>query len=468
MDKKRIYIFLQNEIGNVGGGQLYVMRKMEYLRKHSWTPTVCFFLDNEVVIEPLKVYADNFIREMQIPYASHTERSRKRGIANLLNAIAKVAGIDGKLPNIADRADCKIDEKTEWGNIHGLRDAVEEVAIESYSCLTLLWEEALAAELNRLGIRVRPLMYNILESFPIYSPMERSLLEFKIEKDQLRSIYGELASQKLPSADAAKIDMQGWITQGKNVADVDCEALEYEDEGRFTMMLLGRLDKPITRPIFRGVTEFCKSHPEAKFEMLVLGGASKRGMAQKILAPLHRVGNLRVHAAGSVYPIPRCAMRLADVMIGNSGSIAECFREGVRCIVVDGRDCEGIGLYAEDTDSFVLRKENEPRIPVRELIERVYREWIEGLSPNRIRKGAADSTCRKERELPEEAVKFMEYDEDAIFGKHIQWLDTAEYAIWPGLDSVKPLTMKEKILGLIMKLKGEKLIYLLKRIKNGK
>lgn len=468
MDKKRIYIFLQNEIGNVGGGQLYVMRKMEYLRKHGWMPMVCFFLDNEVIIEPLKVYAGNFIREMQIPYASHTNQSRSRGIGKMLSAIAVAAGIDGGLSNTGDVTGGKIDDTIKGKDIKRLRDAVEEVVIESYSCLTLLWGEALAAELQRVGVRVRPLIYNIIESFPIYSPAERRLLEFKIEKEQLRTIYGDLAARKLPSADAVRIDMQGGINEGENVADVACEALEYENRACFTMMFLGRLDKPITSPIFRNVAEFCAAHPEAEFEMIVLGGASKRGMEQRILAPLQRVGNLRVHVAGSVYPVPRRAMRLADVMIGNSGSVAECFREGVRCVVVDGRDCEGIGLYAEDTDSFVLRKDNEPRIPISKLIERVYKDW----TGNRKKDNASDAkgySIRVEnaRELKKKAEEFMKYDEEAIFREHMQWLEAAEYELWPGLDSVKPSTLKEKILGLIMRLEGEKLIYLLKRIKNG-
>lgn len=465
MDKKRIYIFLQNEIGNVGGGQLYVMRKIDYLRKHGWTPTVCFFLDNEVVIEPLKIYAGNFIREMQIPYASHTQRSRRRGIGKMLRAIAPAAGLDLKSGVFMENpgGDGENNE-----DIYRLRDRVEDVVIESYSCLTLLWGEALAAEFNRIGVPARSLIYNIIESFPIYSPNERKLLEFKIQKDQLRTIYGDLAAQKLPSADAARIDMQGGINEGENVADVPCEALEYEEKGLFTMMFLGRLDKPITRTIFKGIAEFCAAHPEAEFDMLVLGGVSKRGIAQKILAPLERVRNLRVHAAGSVYPVPRRAMRLADVMIGNSGSVAECFREGVRCVVVDGRDGEGIGIYAEDTDSFVLRKENEPRIHIRDLIERVYKEWLEQGDSDREPETKEYGKCKgNSAELNKEAVEFMKYDEEAIFSEHHQWLDTAEYAIWPELDSVRPSTLKEKILGLIMRLKGENLIYLLKRIKNG-
>lgn len=430
---KGVYLFLQNETGNIGGGQLYVYRKMQYLQHHGFTPAVCYFLDSELKISGMRDFHRSYVREMQIPYCAHISRSRERGVTKIISAICAAAGV---------------------GRVEELAKSGIPVAIESYSALTLLWGEAVAARLSNAGVSVKPLIFNILENFPLYNAVNQRLIEYKILHNQCRTIDVTVARLRFPGMDLKGVYLPGDIVQGINVEDCECPALEYEDKGGFTMMYLGRLDKPIFKSIMRGVAEFASRHPEEEFDMLVIGGAPTPRQERRLMKMLEGVSNLRVHATGGIYPVPRRAMELADLMIGNSGSVVEASRQGLRCAVVDGVDFQGIGLHGETTYSAVARTEEEKQIPIPDLIESVYADWKIGRNKGRSSKDFTGiSEVGKESEVSN------------VFDSHLQWLENAKNTVWPEIGNVGPQTARERILNILLRLNGEKFIYLLKDLK---
>lgn len=424
-----VYLFLQNETGNIGGGQLYVYRKMQYLKRHGFTPAVCYFLDSRIKIFGMLDFHRSYVREMQIPYCAHISRSRERGIRKIISAICAAAGV---------------------GSLGQLAETGIPVAIESYSALTLLWGEAVAARLSDAGVGVKPLLLNILESFPVYNAINQQLIEYKIAHNQCRTIDATVARRRFPKLDMKGMELPGNIAQGINVEDCGCPALEYEDKGCFTMMYLGRLDKPIFKSIVRGVAEFATRHPEEEFDILVIGGASTPRQERKLLKSVLKIPNLRLHATGGIYPVPRQAMKLADLMIGNSGSVVEASRQGLRCAVVDGVDFQGIGLYGETTHSALARTEKERQIRIPDLIESVYADWKSG-----GKEGVDSLTYKGSGDLSADSIP-------DIFEPHLEWLEKAENTIWPEIGNIRPQTVKERILNILLRLNGENFIYLLK------
>ena len=58
------YVFLTTSIRNVGGAQLYISRKLDYLKENGWDVDVFFYNDGKVVIPNLECFKDNCVNEL--------------------------------------------------------------------------------------------------------------------------------------------------------------------------------------------------------------------------------------------------------------------------------------------------------------------------------------------------------------------------------------------------------------------
>lgn len=50
MSDNKCYIFFTDSIVNIGGGQLYVKAKMEYLHREGWTVYIYSHINGEILI----------------------------------------------------------------------------------------------------------------------------------------------------------------------------------------------------------------------------------------------------------------------------------------------------------------------------------------------------------------------------------------------------------------------------------
>ena len=439
---RKTYVFITNEIGNVGGGQLYLRRKAGALRAAGWRVLIFHFLKRGRVLPGLEDYQNGFIRGMQIPYGAHTERSRRRWLGEMYAHV--VPEIDEGRP--------------------------EKVLIESYSPAASLWGEGFAHYLCEKGIAAINLHYHLLEEVKVRSRAERELMDFKARHNQLRFINRQVAAAAYPEMDAARMTLWVGFTPGDNIGDVACPALKEKDNERFTMLMVTRLEKPYVRSSMENISRFAASHPQSFFDLILIGGAPSGKIRREVLAPLRRLRNIKIYELGYQNPIPRETIEAADVAIASSGTVWVLGSQGLPSIAVDSRSHRSPGIWGEDTMSALRCGEEEPLRDVAALLEREY---------SRRRPGEK----RRLKAIPEIATA-SEND----FGSHFRWMEEVEenpgmsdvgngdikikafgketIKNWPGIDKICPESKKEKIFNKILRLNGEKLVYLLKIIGN--
>ena len=69
------YIFLDTSIVNVGGGQLYVKTKSEYLKSIGYRVYAFSYVKGDVVIKELLEYKPYIITELEIPPSTYSEKT---------------------------------------------------------------------------------------------------------------------------------------------------------------------------------------------------------------------------------------------------------------------------------------------------------------------------------------------------------------------------------------------------------
>lgn len=433
------YVFITNEVGNIGGGQLYLRRKGAWLKERGWSVSIFYFLDTPLQIEELGTYDSHYVKEMQIPFASHSSERREYVATGMVSAI--------------------------------LAEGIPEyVVIESYSARVSLWGEMLALLLRNKGIAAVNLHYHLTETLHLDSDAERDLAYYKRSRNQLRFINAKIPLASLPDCskeESEKLLLFAGYSQGDNVAEVECAALEDPEFGNFTILSISRLDKPYLPEAMHEIALFVKSHPEEEFDVISIGDAPSRKLWKRVFGELWESENVRLINLGSLHPIPREAMRRADVALESSASVLVTGMEGVPTIVVDSDDYQGVGIWLEETLSRLKRTAEEPPRRISELLER---EWQRKRLLNVANSGCEGGEFAKRRiSFPADFNIGVEGD----FASHETWLEEAQNmtrdgaAVWQNIKDVKPSGKKEKILRVLLRLKAEKLVYLLKFIKRG-
>lgn len=416
----KYYLFLTNEVGNVGGGQLYIAHKSSFLQECGYKPLVCFFLDTEIKIDAFREYAGNFIREMQMPYGSCTSRIRTQAAEKILEILKR----------------------------NGIKKG-DEVIFESYNNLTSLWGEWFSVYLQRRGYKGRHLFYNIVEHPRFVTGAQKELTLVKFGKGQLKCVKPTLLQKALPEVDCGDTELTPGESSSRNVVDVECPGMNYERRGNFTILSLSRLDKPYIPYAMAAVAEFCRKHPDEEFDLIVVGDTSDKSVMRNAVKDIEKCRNIRLINLGYLFPIPKEVMRVSDVMLGVAGSVRLCYSEGVPSISIDSNDFKAIGIFGEDTETIIARKEDEKPQEITGLLEKIYSE--------RDKRKAA----REQEEKDPERKRVLDVD----YAKHLKWLDDSEDSNWEEIENVGADGVKERLFNLAMRLRGEGLIYFLKHLK---
>lgn len=318
------YIFLTNTIGFVGGSQLYISRKVEYLRKQNWDVEVFYETDEGAMIENLKPFLQNHLQILSVPFEL-VSRKQKEKILELFTP-----------------CDCCI--------------------IESHLIGYSVWGEYVAKHIG-----AKHIVYFLCEQFPLLDNSMLDFLKFKLKQNLL---YG-ITSKSIPALLGENFDgtPYGLLAVGchASVGGIDSR-IEQLPKADYTILSLGRLNKPYIPEMLASVIEFAKSHKECKINFIIIGD----GMSDKlVLSPFVSVNNVKVLLAGSLFPIPLNAFLLSDVAIATAGCVKIASECDVPTIVVDGNDYKAIGVYDYTTSNILFRDFDEPPLKIEDVLEDV-------------------------------------------------------------------------------------------------
>ena len=320
------YIFLTTSIRNVGGAQLYIAKKQEWLESIGWKVSVFYYNKGRIVIDALKKHEGNFIDELsQNVYVLSSKQ------------------LDTVLTRILP--------------IH-----YDKVIIESHLLSLCFWGEIIAYKANGMN-----LCYPLCEVFPKLKKYERDYFASRLDNNLLFGISEISVSMLLGESEQTKNRQLLAIgCCADNVADISYDLTSLT--GNQTIISIGRQDKPYVPFVINEICDFISRHAKKSYNVILIGDSADKALLDTYIEKLSAYGNVSVICTGYIFPIPRCLFKKADVAIASSGSVVVANHEGVPTIVIDANDFQAIGVFKQTTCN-TLYREFEPLQKVCNLLE---------------------------------------------------------------------------------------------------
>ena len=328
MTTKR-YIFLTSTIRNVGGAQLYMSRKMDWLKSLGWLVDTYYYNDGNVVIENLKEFKNHCIPELSIPFELLVDRKKKK----ILKTICSVNS--------------------------------DVLIIESHILNLCLWGEYIISQKGGMN-----LCYLLSETFPPITKSTRCFLEYKLQQNLLFGINDR--SIPLLLGNSSQTSKRGLLAVGNNednVKDIEDYEIPLSFDNKVTIISLGRLDKPYIEPMVNSIKYFVSKHKELFFNVIFIGDAAQKEIKENILGQIDKEPNVETICTGYMLPIPRKLLKAADVAIASSGCVRITRNEGILTIAIDGEDYMALGIAGITTNNSLYRNNCEPKQKVEDLLE---------------------------------------------------------------------------------------------------
>lgn len=318
---KKIYVFFTWSISDIGGTQLYLKHKMDYLRKDGW---YVYIVSGDEYPHPLiEGISDNLIceRAIVLPEYYFFNIQRNKVINRILEFLPK---------------------------------EFSECIFESHSLPIATWAESIAQLCS-----AKHIIFNNEET-PICPLLLKQFVLFKLNRKEVAGISRDCAEYLLkPISESIAYD-PALIAWGANdcIQDVEYD-LPSQIAGRYTICLFGRLNKPYMKNTASEICKFVENKTE-EFNIIYIGGEyNKRKPIQHRLEKEYRhLHNINLIFTGYLYPVPRTLIKQIDVCISGSGASIAMTAEGVSTICVDPRDCQAIGVLGINTLTTLYSAQN--------------------------------------------------------------------------------------------------------------
>lgn len=379
MSSKKKYLFLTYTVGGSAGGQLYVSSKIDWLKENGWDVDVYYLDKNPIIIENLKPFKNNYIKQLGFGLPIFNSKERQ-----------------------------KVFEK-----LHIKSGEYDDIIIESSTIELALWGEYFASITG-----AKHICYLLYETFPKYlSNSIKNLLKFKLSQGLLYGISPKSIPLILPEADGEKTWLKaiGCVRPPKDLPLP--KKLSEINRDAYTILSIGRLEKPYILNLFNEIKLFCESIDQP-INLIVVGDTKQKKQLQKLRNITDSTKNLTTYYLGEVFPISKKIFELSDVFAGCAGSSRMAYFSGLDTITIDVKDFNAIGILYETTNNTIIRSTDEPPIKISRLLNKVYsekeRRKLKRLNNELIREDKLDFTPHqrlisleiKDEYFPMESINF--------------------------------------------------------------
>ena len=403
------YVFLIPSLSNMGGAQMYVRNKMNYLLAEGWVVTVVSAQAKNVIIPELKEF--NYIfPEVAYYKFLYSNKKQKRIVDNISKIINRNSG--------------------------------DIIVVESATLRMGTWGESIAKQ-----VKAKHLLFLLQEKTTFNN---RSLLDFLVFKHKRKELVG-ITKQSLtqlfkPYFQIRDEESYSLIAHCNNVeADVDCEYLHQIDKTCYDYIVGGvsRLDKAFVENAFDDFCQYAINKKTVKFLLLWIGDAPKNSRMPIVMSErIKNLLNVDIIITGYLYPVPTRLLEMCDALISSAGSSWVCMRSGVPTITYDGNDLRPIGVLGHTTQCSLFRQQNDNIPDFNQLMNDILIEKKIGRTP-------ANYT----QDLPD-------------FKSHMDFLNqSSDESVYFDIDSIRARSIKERIIKLIGPQRHNDFCMLLKSIK---
>lgn len=326
------YVILTPAIGGMGGSQMYCYNKCLYLKDRGWEVCLIYFQNFEIIIEDLKQINSTYIPDLS--YGIHYVTPQQRR-----NVIKKI--------------------KTYIGNF-------DECVVETQMVKLAMWGELIAEQLHSCHI-----LNPIEEELHSLTDGYVNFMEFKLRRGELLNASEEALKRFFRSK--YKAEFQNFfftmvpycsnVTSNNTLVPINYTNADY------TILSIGRLDKPYIVPMANEICKFARYYPDKRVNVIFIG-ASTTGLVEKQLVSIFSSSNCSLFLEGYRFPVPIQILDKADVAIACANSVLVSANCGVPTIVIDAFDYDAVGIYGYTTMQ-KLERCNEERIKVSKLLKDV-------------------------------------------------------------------------------------------------
>lgn len=359
----RAYIIITPELTSMGGAQMYTANKVQYFKKHGWEVHVFYSMKNgSVLIPSLMEFERNYIPDLALFYPFLSKRKKK----NICLQIKKIVG------------------------------TTSDVIVESQMISQSFISEDIAKYIG-----ARHIINSLEERTLNYTQRRCSYLEYKLKRWEFMNA-GEIrlknTFKKYYKEEFLQYENRGFFACSNVIS------MEEKDYGfakaDFTIISIGRLDKPYILPMVEEISKFSNRNNKSQINVILVGGSYDGTVEPVIKSKLNKIDNVHLYLLGYLYPIPINLIRCADVAIASANAVLVTAEQDIPTIVMDTHDSQAIGVFGYTTQNKFLRT-TEPVVSCSELLDSIL---IDHKYPPR---GYASSTNSDINSLFDREIEFL-------------------------------------------------------------
>lgn len=308
------YIIFTPDIADLGGAQLYVLRRAKYLLKTGYKVKIITTSSSPLMLTEFSKF-EILTLSINTSYKYILPKKRDKLINEIINFIGGGA---------------KIIES------HTLNDAI--------IC------EIIATRLNSKHI-----IY-LLSEVPINSLMDKTLInyfEFKLKRMEIFGITNQ--SLSIVFGRELKINDNNYVNVPFDVDEFSQDTIfffpEIKEETDFIIATIARLEKNYVIPFIESVYNFAKNK-KFRTHLIVYGDSKYSYLKSKLLDKFKNINNLNIYFPGYLTPMPKLLLKKIDVFVGMGTSVINSISQGCPTLVVDPRTNRCAGILGRDVFNF--------------------------------------------------------------------------------------------------------------------
>lgn len=338
------YILLTYNVCNQGGGQLYVLRRANYLREHGYDVRIiiCFDNGNFILEKDFEVFTILYVPEFAQRLAYYSKSKGQKIIENVIDRL-----------NVGSGA-----------------------VIESHLPFLGVWAEKLALNLQCKHI------YYPLSTIKIrkYHLPDYKIFEYKYEHNE----YWGHTSLAIKSALGGK-SKNNYVNIGfdeNELIEYSFPKIPYEyNENDFVISTVSRLDKSYIVPLILSVCKLADKYPLQSFVLIIAGGSKTAGREDFLFNNYNdsvlNISNLRIIYTGYITKLGKDLFRVSSVFVGMGTASINAISQKCLTLNIDPfSDDKCSGFFGTDTNVFSM-SENGIVFSIEEKLEEAYNMCFE-------------------------------------------------------------------------------------------
>lgn len=308
------YIIFANSISGIGGGQLYILRKLKYLSNNGYDAYLIVGDANSIEHKELQQFKT--LEMPQIYYPPNLYNHKKRNKSTLI------------MKQFISYND------------------TDKIYIESHQTAPALWGELFAERVNSINT-----IY-ALAPFGVERKVYKDFFNEKLNKEQFLGCNKSFVKTNFPQSNAQ--DNYANIPFDKEeIITLDCAEVQ-DNTFDLNILTISRIDKTYIKNSILELIEYSSRNNKIKikYDIYIDVTFGEKYDELKSIIDSNKQENLTINLLEPVYPLNNCLYNNQDLFIGMGTAILNSASMKLASLVVDYRNNKYYGFFGQDHHEF--------------------------------------------------------------------------------------------------------------------